>query len=191
MRKQTTEKIKRGDYSFEKTGDDYPKNAPNCHFFKVGVDGQKECGPFGENSENKACCSRREEIIIDYKLCCTKHEGGDPDRYWHCRMRLSKSGNMSDENRLKLREMELRKVGIKTSGKILERVSTVRWWNKPWIIIVGLLGVIATIIALWWGFWVYHNPPSPEEVISDPELGISNIFIDYFDHRFISDFLNI
>jgi len=176
MSRQTTEKIKKGNYSFEKTGDNYPKNVFRCHFFKVGTNGQRECGAFGENAENKTCCSEKKEIMVDYKICCTKHEGNSPDKYLHCQTYLEKMGNMSDKERRKLEEMKLTKVIIKMLSKMQ---------NKPWIKIVSIFVGIVTIIGVCWGFWTYYNPRGPGEVMSDPELGITNIFIDYLDENML------
>ncbi|MFH0805555.1 MAG: hypothetical protein V1901_01530 [Patescibacteria group bacterium] len=188
MSRQTTEKIKKGDYSFEKTGDNYPKNVFRCHFFRVGTDGQKKCGLFGEDSESKVCCSKKEEIIIDYKTCCTKHEGDSPDKYLHCQTYLEKMGNMSDEKRLKLRDVKLAKISIDTSKKILkETLKKPSWKGRIIGIILALIAVFSVLFfqflsndcSVWNRFISKTCSLEQESVESEPKLNLNPSFMFY------------
>jgi len=187
MSRQTTEKIKKGDYSFEKD-DIYPKNVFRCHFFRMGTDGQKKCGPFDENSENKACCSKRKEIITDYKTCCTKHEGDNPDKYLHCQAYLEKMGNMSDEKRLKLRDAKLAKINIDTSKKILKETFKKPSWKGR---VIGIILVLIAVFSIFffqflpndctvWNRFISKTCPLKQESVeSEPKLDLIPSFMFY------------
>ena len=156
MRK-TTPEIQKSSYIFEKDKKGYPKNIFNCQFFKTQDQVDKDPDftsriAMGDSAldlvrstKERVYCSIRRQILEDYRICCTKHEGTSPDAYLHCLSYLERLGNMSDKERLRLRELHLMSESTRTAQKAAissaksARASTIAAW-------VAVVALIITII---------------------------------------------
>ena len=99
---KSSQKIQNYDFKFK---EEYPQNIFKCQFFKIAADDV----PGRQINKGEAYCSIRDEVFTDYKICCTKHDGNQPDNYLHCQSYLEKFGNMYDKDRLELRNLKLMK----------------------------------------------------------------------------------
>jgi len=95
-------------FEFDLDSEGYPVNKFKCHFFKVGSEAENLSGK-SLGTKEKAYCSIRGEILEDYKICCTKHDGGISDNKQHCQSFKKKLGNMSTSERLRIEELRFMK----------------------------------------------------------------------------------
>ncbi|MFA6307130.1 MAG: hypothetical protein WC639_04980 [Patescibacteria group bacterium] len=125
MNNKNKKEINNFEFEFEY---DKPRNIFKCQFFKVGYEDEKL--GYGKIDKDKAYCSIRDEELSNYKTCCTKHEGQEPSKYLHCQSYQEKFGNMSDKDRLELRNLKLiRESVIKADQSVQQarRANILNW----------------------------------------------------------------
>jgi len=132
-------------YDFE-IDNKLPKNIFRCHFFKTAYD------DIPRNIDlNMAYCSIKDVDLLDYKICCTKHDGEKLAQYCNCQSFLEKMGNMYDKDRLELRSLKLMKESVEAAGKSSRTARNATFISLIMLIVAGF------------GLWLAYVGPQQEK----------------------------